>query len=113
MLHATFLSAEGIDRVTKGAVDALQEAAESYLVSHLHVGLLVLGGGGCQACKAPGTIVACCFILSGLGSSGLHCQLSCFMQVHVFEHTNLAAIHGKRVTIMPKDIQLTHRLRHE
>ena len=33
--------------------------------------------------------------------------------VGVFEDTNLAAIHGKRVTIMPKDVQLTRRIRGE
>merc|ERR1719326_186251 len=31
--------------------------------------------------------------------------------VGVFEDTNLAAIHGKRVTIMPRDLQLARRLR--
>ncbi len=30
-----------------------------------------------------------------------------------FEDTNLAAIHAKRVTIMPKDIQLARRIRGE
>ena len=30
--------------------------------------------------------------------------------VHLFEDTNLCAIHAKRVTIMPKDIQLTQRI---
>lgn len=33
--------------------------------------------------------------------------------VGLFEDTNLAAIHAKRVTIMPKDIQLARRLRGE
>jgi histone H3 len=33
--------------------------------------------------------------------------------VGVFEDTNLSAIHGKRVTIMPKDVQLTRRIRGE
>ena len=33
--------------------------------------------------------------------------------VHLFEDTNLCAIHGKRVTIMPKDIQLARRIRGE
>ena len=33
--------------------------------------------------------------------------------VGLFEDTNLAAIHGKRVTIMPKDMQLARRLRGE
>eukprot|EP01119_Soliformovum_irregulare_P011420 TRINITY_DN2850_c0_g1_i1.p1 TRINITY_DN2850_c0_g1~~TRINITY_DN2850_c0_g1_i1.p1 ORF type:complete len:155 (-),score=16.68 TRINITY_DN2850_c0_g1_i1:54-518(-) len=31
--------------------------------------------------------------------------------VHLFEDANLCAIHGKRVTIMPKDIQLSRRIR--
>ena len=31
----------------------------------------------------------------------------------LFEDTNLAAIHGKRVTIMPKDVQLARRIRGE
>jgi histone H3 len=33
--------------------------------------------------------------------------------VGLFEDTNLAAIHAKRVTIMPKDIQLARRIRNE
>jgi histone H3 len=33
--------------------------------------------------------------------------------VGLFEDTNLCAIHAKRVTIMPKDIQLTQRIRRE
>jgi histone H3 len=33
--------------------------------------------------------------------------------VHLMEDTNLAAIHAKRVTIMPKDIQLVRRIRGE
>lgn len=31
--------------------------------------------------------------------------------VHLFEDANLCAIHAKRVTIMPRDIQLTRRIR--
>jgi histone H3/H4 len=31
--------------------------------------------------------------------------------VHLFEDTNLLAIHAKRVTIMTKDMQLARRLR--
>jgi histone H3 len=31
----------------------------------------------------------------------------------LFEDTNLCAIHAKRVTIMPKDIQLARRIRGE
>lgn len=33
--------------------------------------------------------------------------------VHLFEDTNLCAIHAKRMTIMPKDIQLSRRIRGE
>ncbi|KRX49246.1 histone H3.3 [Trichinella murrelli] len=33
--------------------------------------------------------------------------------VGLFEDTNLCAIHAKRVTIMPKDIQLSRRIRSE
>lgn len=33
--------------------------------------------------------------------------------VSLFEDTNLCAIHAKRVTIMPKDIQLARRVRRE
>ena len=33
--------------------------------------------------------------------------------VGLFEDTNLCAIHSKRVTIMPKDIQLARRIRGE
>lgn len=33
--------------------------------------------------------------------------------VGLFEDTNLCAIHAKRVTIMPRDIQLARRLRGE
>lgn len=33
--------------------------------------------------------------------------------VQLFEDTNVAAIHAKRVTIMPKDIQLARRMRGE
>jgi histone H3 len=31
--------------------------------------------------------------------------------VGLFEDTNLCAIHAKRVTILPKDLQLAHRIR--
>lgn len=33
--------------------------------------------------------------------------------VNLFEDTNLCALHAKRVTIMPKDIQLARRIRGE
>jgi histone H3 len=34
-------------------------------------------------------------------------------EIRLFEDTNLCAIHAKRVTIMPKDIQLARRIRGE
>jgi histone H3/H4 len=33
------------------------------------------------------------------------------MMVQLFEDSNLVAIHGKRVTVMPRDIQLVRRIR--
>ena len=33
--------------------------------------------------------------------------------VHLFDDSNLCAIHGKRVTMMPKDMQLARRIRGE
>ncbi len=33
--------------------------------------------------------------------------------VRLYENTNVCAIHAKRVTIMPKDIQLTRRIQRE
>ena len=36
-----------------------------------------------------------------------------FELTNQFEDTNLAAIHAKRVTIQPKDLQLARRLRGE
>ena len=33
--------------------------------------------------------------------------------IGIFEDTNLCAIHAKRVTIMPRDIQLARRIRGE
>ena len=39
--------------------------------------------------------------------------LAASADIHQFEDTNLAAIHAKRVTIQPKDLQLARRLRGE
>lgn len=33
--------------------------------------------------------------------------------VHLFENANICALHAKRVTIMPKDIQLCRRIQGE
>ena len=50
----------------------------------------------------------------GQGSAVLALQESAEAYlVGLFEDTNLAAIHAKRVTIMPKDIQLARRIRGE
>ena len=50
------------------------------------------------------TIVLTMFILQEASEAYL---------VGLFEDTNLCAIHAKRVTIMPKDIQLARRIRGE
>jgi histone H3 len=42
----------------------------------------------------------------------LQCAAEAFL-VGLFEDTNLCALHSKRVTIMPKDMQLARRLRGE
>ena len=61
----------------------------------------------------------------GVGGGGARCGEGVFCQrrspthplpsylVGLFEDTNLCAIHAKRVTIMPKDIQLARRIRGE
>lgn len=60
--------------------------------------------------------------IRGLGQPELRWQASAIMAlqeatedylVHLFEDSNLAAIHAKRITIMPKDIQLARRIRGE
>ena len=48
----------------------------------------------------------------GLGVLGLQEAAEAYL-VGLFEHTNLCSIHAKRVTIMPKDIQLARRIRGE
>ena len=57
------------------------------------------------------------FMISGLRtqvSAILALQEACEAYlVGLFEDTNLCAIHAKRVTIMPKDIQLARRIRGE
>ena len=40
-------------------------------------------------------------------------EASEYYLVGLFEDTNMCAIHGKRVTIMPKDMQLARRIRGE
>lgn len=50
--------------------------------------------------------------ISRLSSSAIQEAAEAYV-VELFEDTNLCAIHVKRVTIMPKDIQLARRIRGE
>ena len=56
-----------------------------------------------------------CFILFRFQSAAIGAlqEASEAYLVGLFEDTNLCAIHAKRVTIMPKDIQLARRIRGE
>ena len=79
-------------RFQSSAVQAIQEAAEAYLVN-LFEGMpsrVFLF----PACRAHALVLLRCFPLC-------------------LSDTNLCAIHAKRVTIMPKDIQLARRIRGE
>ena len=51
--------------------------------------------------------------IAGEFKSDLRFQSSEAYLVGLFEDTNLCAIHAKRVTIMPKDMQLARRIRGE
>ena len=55
----------------------------------------------------PSELYSEIFNRSASSEAALHAHLS------LFEETNLCAIHAKRVTIMPKDIQLARRIRGE
>ena len=48
-----------------------------------------------------------------LATAGLFSNQLLWREVGLFEDTNLCAIHAKRVTIMPKDIQLARRIKGE
>ena len=78
-------------RFQSTAILALQEASEAYLVG-LFEGQLKIR---CYAAL-----------------SSHHCSLA-LLRSFVCSDTNLCAIHAKRVTIMPKDIQLARRIRGE
>ena len=52
-------------------------------------------------------------IICKMAKSQISQQAAEAYQVGLFEDCNLCAIHGKRVTIMPKDIQLARRIRGE
>lgn len=51
--------------------------------------------------------------MSAISAIGALQEASEAYLVQLFEDTNLAAIHAKRVTIQPKDMQLARRLRGE
>ncbi|RMC22977.1 hypothetical protein DUI87_00004 [Hirundo rustica rustica] len=76
-------------RFQSAAIGALQEASEAYLV-----GLFEDTGVAHR-------------------DAGVWQEASEAYLVGLFEDTNLCAIHAKRVTIMPKDIQLARRIRGE
>ena len=81
-------------------MEAVQQAVEAYAVSH--------------ACRAMGYH---CGHADELKYDTSHILLLppilCGHQVGLMEDSNLSAIHAKRVTIMPKDLQLARRLRGE
>uniref|UniRef100_A0A8U7N4Z1 Core Histone H2A/H2B/H3 domain-containing protein n=1 Tax=Corvus moneduloides TaxID=1196302 RepID=A0A8U7N4Z1_CORMO len=79
-------------RFQSSAVMALQEASEAYLVGLFE----------------DTNLCAMLLIFSSFGQEASEAYL-----VGLFEDTNLCAIHAKRVTIMPKDIQLARRIRGE
>jgi histone H3 len=72
------------------AIFALQEATEAYVV------VRTISGHACVAYP-----------------SLCHHYFDDLLLQGVFEDANLAAIHSKRVTIQPKDIQLARRIRGE
>jgi len=63
-----------------------------------------------------GTIMARDFRIQAAAVEALQHAAEAYI-VMVFEDANLCAIHGKRVTILPKDVQLARRImgdhRHE
>lgn len=79
-------------RFQSSAVQAIQEAAEAYLVG-LFEGVCLLS------------------LIENIGTGfSLHQSI---LSPFSLSDTNLCAIHAKRVTIMPKDIQLARRIRGE
>lgn len=84
-----------VTRWSGTALEALQEAAEAYLVGYA---------------IANTTLISCIVVC---GPAEILCLTNaCIMQVGLLEDSNSAAIHAQRVTIMPKDLQLAMRLRH-
>jgi histone H3/H4 len=53
-----------------------------------------------------------CLRMQSTAMLALH-EAAEYYLVGLFEWTNLCALHGKRVTIMPKDMQLALRIRGE
>ena len=61
----------------------------------------------------PGNDMARFSLGGAFAQDGRHAEAAEAYLVGLFEDTNLCAIHAKRVTIMPKDIQLARRIRGE
>ncbi len=62
------------------------------------------------------TVTTCCCV--GVRITGVNAVTTCFshslllvLQVEFLEETNLCAVHARRVTIMPRDMQLVRRIR--
>jgi histone H3 len=91
-------------RFQGSAVLALQEATEAYLVGLFEVCVCVccVCGLGVRCAGGVVRLFPCIGLTPPLPSLSYHHQ-----------DTNLAAIHAKRVTIQPKDIQLARRIRGE
>ena len=70
---------------------------------------------GLSMCQLDGLPQGQCFLSRRFQSSAVLAlqEAAEAYLVGLFEDTNLAAIHAKRVTIMPKDIQLARRIRGE
>ncbi|XP_077620166.1 histone H3-like [Crocuta crocuta] len=104
-------------RFQSSAVMALQEASEAYLVGLFEdTNLCAIHAKRVTIMPKDIQLIAQDF------KTDLRFQSSAVMAlqeaseaylVGLFEDTNLCAIHAKRVTIMPKDIQLARRIRGE
>jgi histone H3 len=92
-------------RITSSAMEAIQEASESYMVgifevlSHAHKPKL-----GVRECHDTTTSF-------GLGFRGCHGTTTCTFLNVLRQDSMLCAIHAKRATVFPADVQLTTRIR--
>jgi len=101
-------------RFQKSSLEALQEAAEAYLVSRTARTQLPLAAQHSSLLPpTPGPPLSTSPDALPLRPPLSPADRLPVLQVGLFEDTNLCAIHAKRVTIMPKDIQLARRIRGE